>query len=557
MSEMEGKRIAIYARYSTDKQNETSVADQVRVCRKYIEQLGGEPKSVEVYEDRGISAAGMDRPGIMRLREDTKGKKIDFIIAEDLSRVSREQADIATFIRDLRYYEIPLALAVTGRRTDNTNDAMAISLDGIIAEDALTKLRYRTLRGMEGRAENGYHTGGKTFGYRTEPDIGPSGNVLGYRLHIDETEAPIVQRVFTLYAQGQTRPAIAGMLNEEGIASPRSTKRGWTPSTIRGFLMNEKYIGLWKFGAKKWRKVPGTNVRRYKDRPDSEVRTFHQPHLRIIDDELWEAVKARREGIAARYAGKQSSHNRKRSNFLFSGILRCGVCGERMSICSSTGPRYYQCADAKLRKTCANRKTVREDHVRRSILDAMRSRLFGKRGIAYMRKQYEASQKASPTRPDAEQRHHAKRVAEIEGKIANLIELAANGEAPQSVIKAISKLEEELRQAKSAAQAVSLPVQPPKLHSFDETLERAKDLDRMLRRNVLAGRQALRTFFEDEQIQLLPQPDGGYIARGNFLPLVLIAKLADSERRTAQKRKTPLGAFQAASFTTGGCGGRI
>jgi hypothetical protein len=57
-------KIAIYARFSTDLQNDESAEDQARVCREYAQREGWEV--IGTYEDKGISGGDTDRPAISK-----------------------------------------------------------------------------------------------------------------------------------------------------------------------------------------------------------------------------------------------------------------------------------------------------------------------------------------------------------------------------------------------------------------------------------------------------------------------------------------------------------
>lgn len=59
-------RVAIYARYSSDKQRQASIEDQVRLCVDRAEREGW--KIVQHYTDHAISGASLMRPGIQALR---------------------------------------------------------------------------------------------------------------------------------------------------------------------------------------------------------------------------------------------------------------------------------------------------------------------------------------------------------------------------------------------------------------------------------------------------------------------------------------------------------
>jgi len=62
-------KAVIYSRFSTDRQNESSITDQERVCAEYAARQGWQ--IVERYSDAYISGAAMgNRPGFLRMRAD-------------------------------------------------------------------------------------------------------------------------------------------------------------------------------------------------------------------------------------------------------------------------------------------------------------------------------------------------------------------------------------------------------------------------------------------------------------------------------------------------------
>ncbi|HTE41647.1 MAG TPA: recombinase family protein, partial [Steroidobacteraceae bacterium] len=90
-------KAAIYSRFSTDQQNESSIADQVRVCTEYAERSG--MRIVERYEDQGISGAALgNRPGALRMMEQSLAKRFDVLLVVDLSRLSRSTGDLSKMI---------------------------------------------------------------------------------------------------------------------------------------------------------------------------------------------------------------------------------------------------------------------------------------------------------------------------------------------------------------------------------------------------------------------------------------------------------------------------
>ncbi len=90
-------KAALYSRFSTDRQNESSIADQVRVCTEYVERQGW--KVVERFEDQGISGAALgNRPGVLMLQDGALARRFDVVVAMDLSRLSRSQGDLSKMI---------------------------------------------------------------------------------------------------------------------------------------------------------------------------------------------------------------------------------------------------------------------------------------------------------------------------------------------------------------------------------------------------------------------------------------------------------------------------
>eukprot|EP01038_Epipyxis_sp_PR26KG_P019357 gene19357-27419_t len=81
------KKAVIYARYSTDLQNERSVSDQFDVCRAYANREGFQV--VGTYEDRAISGASIiGRPGLLALLSKANSGGFDALIVEAIDRLS-------------------------------------------------------------------------------------------------------------------------------------------------------------------------------------------------------------------------------------------------------------------------------------------------------------------------------------------------------------------------------------------------------------------------------------------------------------------------------------
>jgi site-specific DNA recombinase len=75
-------RAAIYARYSSSNQSESSIEDQVHNCRVWIDAEGW--SMAGTYSDAAISGASLLRAGYQNMLQDARAGQFDIVIAEAL-----------------------------------------------------------------------------------------------------------------------------------------------------------------------------------------------------------------------------------------------------------------------------------------------------------------------------------------------------------------------------------------------------------------------------------------------------------------------------------------
>ncbi len=226
-------------------------------------------------------------------------------------------------------------------------DTLAVHLSAMMSSMFLEELSGKVRRGIEGKVLAGLNGGGRIYGYR--PGTDERGAPMKGALDIDEIEAAVVRRIFRDYAAGRSPMQIASDLNDEGFPSPsvgskRRSSGHWKQNTINGnrergtgILNNELYIGRRVWNRLTYTKDPVTEKRVSKLNPESEWQIVEVPELRIVDEELWEAVKARQDTQTRRRAKVETTdRNRlssgqtlRRRKYLLSGLLHCGLCGGR------------------------------------------------------------------------------------------------------------------------------------------------------------------------------------------------------------------------------------
>ncbi|HEX9402585.1 MAG TPA: recombinase family protein [Anaeromyxobacter sp.] len=376
--------VAIYARYSTDRQDARSIDDQIRRCRAFAAS-----RSLEVaaeYKDAAQSGAHLERADMQRmLAAARRGRLSPFraVLVDDLSRLSRDLGNTWRIVfEDLAAADVRVIDCNTGMASDGAGARLTFGALALVNDAFLQLVKTETHRGLEGRALAGFWTGGRVFGYRTEIEPNPPDPEHPRKvLRVEPPEAAIVRRVFEQYAHGASTKPIAEQLNTEGIRAPydgdytKAAGRGWGHTTIRAMLRNERYVGRFVWNRRKWVRSARTGNRVHRLRPPEEHVEHRLPELAIVSDELWARVQARVS--ANRKAGGRPAGASKHP-LLLSGLLRCGTCGASMVVVGAkvkNGRRYptYGCAarHSKGSAICGNALTISEGKLSRAIFAAL------------------------------------------------------------------------------------------------------------------------------------------------------------------------------------------
>lgn len=368
-------KVAIYARYSSDNQRDASIADQFRMCRLHAEKQGWH--IVEEYSDHAISGASLIRPGIQALMADAMGGRFDLILAEAMDRLSRDQEDIAGIFKRMSYADVKMFTLSEGEVTH-----LHVGLKGTMNALFLKDLADKTRRGQRGRVEAGKSGGGNAYGYDVVKKLDANGEPIRGDRTINEFQAEVVRRIFRDYAAGKSAKTIAFALNKEGIPAPSGGDWGFStingnPKRGNGILNNEMYIGKIVWNRQRFVKDPNTGKRQARPNPEEEWVIQVAPELRILDDDLWNAVKARQEKnkIARKENGEADLsriNTRRRPKYLFSGLTKCSCCGGGYSAISAT---LIGCSTARNKGTCDNRINIRRDELESRVLNALRTKL--------------------------------------------------------------------------------------------------------------------------------------------------------------------------------------
>lgn len=226
----------IYARYSSERQNEQSIEGQLRICNQYAEQNG--LTVLDTYIDRAMTGTNDNRPAFQQMLADCeKPVPWDIVLVYAIDRFGRNSIEIAVNKQKLKKNHKTL-ISATQRTSENIDGSK--NLDGILLENVYiglaeyysAELSQKIKRGLHENRTKGLFPGGRiAYGYRVE----------NKRVYIDEERAKVVLYVFQQYAQGVFAKDIIDDLTAKGI-----TYHGkpFAINTIYNMLRLRKYIGI-------------------------------------------------------------------------------------------------------------------------------------------------------------------------------------------------------------------------------------------------------------------------------------------------------------------------
>ena len=320
MSEI--KRVAAYARVSTDKDDQAnSFESQVKYFKEFIEKQENW-ELVKIYSDEGISGTSTkNRVGFNSMIDDVMNGKIDFVITKEVSRFARNTVDTLQITRDLREMGVGVYFMLDNINTFDKDGELRLTLMASLAQEESRKTSERVKWGQKRQMEKGVVFGRSLLGYK----------VVEGKLYLVEDEAEIVRKIFHKYlVEGKGTHIIARELKEEGIKpynpdGRAKYKNDWSNTQILRVLRNEKYVGD-LVQKKTWTQNFLDHKKRYNRDNEEMVRIEnHHPEIAIISREMWDATQAELQRRTTTAEQKSKHSNR----YWASGKIFCGVCGER------------------------------------------------------------------------------------------------------------------------------------------------------------------------------------------------------------------------------------
>ena len=412
--------VALYARVSTARQAEKdlSIPDQLRQTREWCKAKNHQIATE--YIELGASATDDKRPVFQEMMTEAcqKPPAFDAIIVHSLSRFFRDAIEFGLCERRLKKFGVSV-VSITQETSDDPTGQMVRQIFKLFDEYQSKENGKHTLRAMKENARQGYFNGSTPpYGYRVK-EVESQGNKGKKKvLDIDTAETAIVNSIYQLYLNGYNGrslgvKSIAAYLNDRGI-----TMRGrkWKLNLISKILSNRAYLGEYVFNKK--------DSRAQKIKPESEWITISVPP--IIDIDSFNQTETKREH---QRPSKMSAVNN--SHTLLTGLLRCGCCGERMTIATGKGGRYryYKCS-SKIRNIGQNSCTsgnVPMEKLDEIILHTLAERVFTPERVNKIMKELQTRLKASKEDHHEELKQLARELEEIKKGTDKLYEAVEKG----------------------------------------------------------------------------------------------------------------------------------
>jgi site-specific DNA recombinase len=304
-------RVCLYTRISTDEDHQpTSLSTQRERLERYCQAME-DWHVVHAFADQA-SGVTLERPGLEQALGLARERRFDLLLCYRVDRLSRKVRQLSGLCEELDRLGIVLKSATEPFDTSSAAGRMMLQMLGVFAEFEHATIVDRVTAGLERRVREGRWMSGRTpYGYTRANSL----------LVPDPVKAPIVRRIFSLYAEGKLgTTAIARALDAEGAPAPR--RHGWSPNALQLILANPAYRGLIRWNG-------------------SLFEGLHEP---LVDQELFQKAQQ----ILRRRGEDASLRRGNPSEFLLSGLVRCDHCGRAYVGTSAHGRSsrytYYACS---------------------------------------------------------------------------------------------------------------------------------------------------------------------------------------------------------------------
>ena len=311
-----------YARYSSDKQQETSITVQLAAIRKFCATHRIE--LVKEYVDEAQTGTNANRKQFQEMVKDAPSKTFQMIIVHRMDRWARNVDDARYYKKYFAKHGIKMLSSI--EEFDETPEGEFFELMSMgMAELYSKKLSREATAGLLANAKEGkIHGGTPPLGYK----------IKGKYYVIDEKGAEAVRIIFDMVLQGYGYNAIRDFLNSNGY---RKANGELFKGAFTDMLRNRKYIGEYIFNRSAYR-ARGVPYNSHAQKNECDIIRIPGGMPKIIDEETFYKVQKILDGRIKDRDSVERSRSRSvqgERKFMLSGLIRCSECGR--SFCGTKG----------------------------------------------------------------------------------------------------------------------------------------------------------------------------------------------------------------------------
>ncbi len=426
-----------YARFSSENQRDESIEAQLRAIHKFADENGYEIN--EEYIDRAKSGTNDRREEFQRMIADSALGDFEVVLIHKLDRFARNRYDSALYKRELRGNGVQL-ISVLEQFGEVPESIIMEGLLESMSEYYSANLSREVKKGQYENALACKHTGGAApLGYRVNSEL---------RYEIEEAEAEHVRYIYDCVLNGIGYGEIITSLNERGIVTRRGNPFG--KNSLYEILRNEKYTGVYIYRRSSPASFSGKR-NNHKSRNSDDIIRIEDGMPQIISREIFETVQQ----IMDRRKQGRSPRSTAKENYLLSGKIVCGVCGNTFCgnrIHSGRNKQLYvtyRCntRSNKGRKLCEN-KDINRNYIEKYVLKLLAEVLFDEKRLPKVIEEYNHSVLENDEQYSYELKTLEKSIRKKKKEIDNLVNVIAST-GSDALTAALAEREKELASLKT------------------------------------------------------------------------------------------------------------
>ena len=421
----------IYARVSSREQEREgySIPAQRKLLNEYARVSGFRVQQEFIDVESAKNPGRKEFGAMLRLLE--SDPQCRAVLVEKTDRLYRNRTDSIAFEELIENRNVEIHLVKEGRviaKDSRSQDKFMHDIHVAVAKHYSENLREEVKKGMREKAEQGIYPGRAPFGYKN--------NSLTRSIEIEPQRAPILRKIFDMYASGQfsLTTLLEAVVSNLGMRVNRSY--------LETILKNPFYIGRFV-----WQGI--------------EYKGTHEP---LISLELFQRVQ---DTFAGRNKPKYRKHN-----FPFAGLLTCAHDGCTVTTELQKGRYiYYRCSHG--RGKC-DLPYMREEYVSERMGDLLKQ-IYVPETIA---RTIVNSLNGDVNRSEAERQQQIaglkQRLATIRTRMDSLYEDKLDGKITEEFwTRKQAEYSDQERTIETALSSLSIPITPDRVLNIQRIFELA------------------------------------------------------------------------------------